>query len=273
MDLSIVIPAFEESKKIARDIAEAAGFLEAHHFTGQIIVVDDGSKDSTAETAKNTWPDARYKILDTRLESEIQNRESRIQNPESRIQLDVIRYEKHKGKGYAVRTGIKHSSGDYVMFADSGSCVPYEDTLRGLELLKNDKCDIAHGSRKMRGCHIEKTQSLYRRICSAIFHWFIIHDMKIPAEFTDTQCGFKMYKGDVARHLYGEAITDGFTFDIEIIMRAQQEGYRIREFPIDWTCDRDSRLSPTRSSWRILTELLRIRRVLKVPKMPKVKSA
>ena len=242
MDLSIVIPAFEESKKIARDIAEAAGFLEAHHFKGQIIVVDDGSKDNTAETAKNN-------------------------SVPTDIQLDIIRYEKHKGKGYAVRTGIKHSIGDYVMFADSGSCVPYEDTMRGLELLKSDACDIAHGSRKMRGCHIEKTQSLYRRICSAIFHWFVIHDMKIPAEFTDTQCGFKMYKGNVARHLYGEAITDGFTFDIEIIMRAQQEGYQIKEFPIDWTCDRDSRLSPTRSSWQVLSELLRIRRVLKVPKI------
>jgi dolichyl-phosphate beta-glucosyltransferase len=240
MDLSIVIPAFEESKKIARDITEAAGFLEAHNFTGEIIVVDDGSRDNTAEAAKNTA----------------------VHYETTSVRLDVIRYEKHKGKGYAVRTGIKRSSGDYVMFADSGSCVPYEDTLRGLELLKSDACDMAHGSRKMRGCHIEKTQSLYRRICSAIFHWFVIHDMKIPADFTDTQCGFKMYKGDVARHLYGEAVTDGFTFDIEIIMRAQIEGYRIKEFPIDWTCDRDSRLSPTRSSWQVLTELLRIRRTL-----------
>jgi dolichyl-phosphate beta-glucosyltransferase len=237
MDLSIVIPAFEESRKIARDIEEAVAFLETHHFSGQIIVVDDGSTDNTAEAAKN------------------------IAVPPN-VQLDVIRYETHRGKGYAVRTGIKHSSGEYVMFADSGSCVPYEDTLRGLELLKSDACDIAHGSRKMRECHIEKTQSLYRRICSGIFHWFVIHDMKIPAEFTDTQCGFKMYKGNVARHLYGEAVTDGFTFDIEIIMRAQKESYRIREFPIDWTCDRDSRLSPTRSSWHVLSELLRIRRTL-----------
>jgi dolichyl-phosphate beta-glucosyltransferase len=237
MDFSIVIPAYDESKKIARDVSEAAGFLEAHDFTGQIIVVDDGSRDNTAEVAKkNAVP--------------------------NHIQLNVIRYEKHKGKGYAVRTGMKQTKGEYVMFADSGSCVPYEDTLRGLELLKSDVCDIAHGSRKMRGCHIEKTQSLYRRFCSRMFHWFVIHDMKIPAEFTDTQCGFKMYKGDVARHLYDEAITDGFTFDIEIIMRAQQEGYRIKEFPIDWTCDRDSRLSPTRSSWRVLSELLRIRRTL-----------
>jgi len=148
------------------------------------------------------------------------------------------------------------------MFADSGCCVPYEDTLRGLELIKSEACDIAHGSRKMRGCHIEKAQSLYRRICSKMFHWFVIHDMKIPAEFTDTQCGFKIYRGDVARHLYGECITDGFTFDIEIIMRAQKEGYRIKEFPIDWTCDPDSRLSPTRSSWQVLCELIAIRRAL-----------
>ena len=237
MDLSIVIPAFEESKKIARDVAAAAEFLDHHQFEGEIIVVDDGSKDDTADAAKNV---------------EIS----------SEIKRNVIRYEAHRGKGYAVRTGITTSSGAYVMFADSGGCVPYEDTLRGLELIKNGACDIAHGSRKTWGCHIERTQSLYRRLCSKFFHWFVIHDMKIPAEFSDTQCGFKIYKGDVARHLYGESVIDGFTFDIEIIMRAQKEGYRIKEFPIDWTCDRDSRLSPTRSSWRVLSELLTIRRIL-----------
>ena len=237
MDLSIVIPAFEESKKIAGDVEAAAAFLGGNHFTGQIIVVDDGSKDNTAEAARN------------------------VEIPPD-IELKVIRYQKHRGKGYAVRRGMKDTGGQYVMFADSGGCVPYEDTLRGLELLKSGACDIAHGSRKMRGCHIEKAQSLYRRLCSRVFHWFVIHDMKIPAEFTDTQCGFKIYKGDVARHLYGQCITDGFAFDIEIIMRAQKAGYRIKEFPIDWTCDRDSRLSPTRSSWHVLCELMTIRRVM-----------
>ncbi|MBA7486014.1 Undecaprenyl-phosphate 4-deoxy-4-formamido-L-arabinose transferase [subsurface metagenome] len=239
MVLSIVIPAYEESKKIVRDIEAATAFLKDNHFTGQIIVVDDGSKDNTAEVVKNA-----------------------VTSSPPGIELKVERYSHHRGKGYAVRKGIEQTSGEYVMFADSGCCVPYEDTLRGLELIKSGACDIAHGSRKMRGCHIEKAQSLYRRICSKTFHWFVIHDMKIPAEFTDTQCGFKIYRGDIARHLYSECITDGFIFDIEIIMRAQKEGYHIKEFPIDWTCDRDSRLSPTRSSWRVLSELLTIRRVM-----------
>ena len=86
--------------------------------------------------------------------------------------------------------------------------------------------------------------------------------MKIPPELTDTQCGFKIYKGDIARHLYSECITDGFMFDIEIIIRAQKEGYRIKEFPINWSCDRDSRLSPTRSWWRVLSELMTIKQTM-----------
>ena len=237
MDLSIVIPALEEGKKIGQDVEAAAAFLEDNHLSGEIIVVDDGSKDNTAEAAKNV------EIF-------------------SGTTLRVVCYERHHGKGYAVRRGIKETSGEYVMFADSGCCVPYEDVLRGLGLLKSGACDIAHGSRKMEGCHIQEKQSLYRRICSRIFHWFVVYGMKIPAEFTDTQCGFKIYRGDVARHLYGECITDGFMFDVEIIIRAQKEGYRIKEFPIDWTCDRDSRLSPTRSLWRVLSELITIKRAL-----------
>lgn len=234
MDLSIVIPAYEESRKIAGDVEAAAAFLHDNNLTGEIIVVDDGSKDNTAEAANVNVPND--------------------------IELKIIRYGQHSGKGYAVRRGITQSTGRYVMFADSGNCVPYQDTLRGLELIKSGICDIAHGSRKMRDCHIEKAQNIYRRICSRIFHRFVIKIMKTPAELTDTQCGFKIYQGDIARELYSESITDGFTFDIEIILRALQKGYRIREFPLDWTCDPDTRLSPTRSARRIFAELWGIRK-------------
>lgn len=239
MDMSLIIPVFEESKKIGADIEAAAIFLKNNGLAGEIIVADDGSKDNTAEaanTAGKNLPDG--------------------------IELKVNRYIRHRGKGYAVRAGIKQSIGQYVAFVDSGNCVPLENLLRGLDLIKSGECDIAHGSRKIYGAHIEQPQSWYRRICSKLFHWFVIFGMKIPAEFTDTQCGFKVYRGDVARELYAECITDGFMFDIEVIMRAQRQGYHIKEFPIDWRCDRDSRLSPTRSLWCVLHELITIRRIL-----------
>lgn len=237
MDLSIVIPAFEESLKIARDVEAAAAFLKGEGLAGEIIVVDDGSRDDTGAAAKEADipPDVR---------------------------LNVIRYDTHRGKGYALRTGMAASRGDYVMFSDSGGCVPYDNALRGLDMLKSGACDLAHGSRKLRESRIQRPQAWYRRLLSRIFRRVIIYAIKIPSMLTDTQCGFKLYRGDVARELYGACITDGFMFDVEIIMRARRAGYRIREFPIEWTSDRDSRLSLTRNAGCVLRELLMIRRTL-----------
>ena len=238
MDLSIVIPAFEESGKIVRDVEAAAAFLKGENLSGEIIVVDDGSRDDTAAAAKET-------------------------NITPDVHLNVIRCDPHRGKGYAVRTGMAASHGEYVMCADSGGCVPYENALRGLDMLKNGVCELAHGSRKLRESSIQRHQAWYRRILSRVFRWVVIRAMKLPAGLTDTQCGFKMYRGDVARTLYGACITDGFMFDVEIIMRASRAGYRIREFPIEWTSDRDSRLSRVRSAGRVLLELKAIRRTLR----------
>ncbi|MFB0525293.1 MAG: glycosyltransferase [Phycisphaerae bacterium] len=237
MDLSIVIPALNESKKIARDIKMAAMFLEGNNFQGEIIVVDDGSTDGTCEVAKS------------------------VKVPPG-VRLSVIRYQQHRGKGYAVRAGMKETSGEYVMFADSGYCVPYGNALLGLEILKDGTCDIAHGSRKLLESDIRKEQPWCRRISSRLFKWLINKLLQIPRGLTDTQCGFKVYKGDVARELYDQCISDGFMFDIEIILRAQKQGYRIEEFPIEWVCDPDSRLSLTRVPWPVISELRAIKQAL-----------
>lgn len=237
MDLSIVIPAFEESKKIARDVKAAAQFLNANSLTGEIIVVDDGSQDRTAEAARE------------------------VHVPSS-VQLNVIRYEQHRGKGYGVRTGMKASKGAYAMFADCGLCIPYGNVLQGLELLQSNQADIAHGSRRHMQSDILQDQPWHRRFLSRTFKFTVRAMLGTPRELTDTQCGFKVYKGDVARELYGQCVTDGFLFDIEIILRAMRKGYRIAEFPVEWACDPDSRLSVTRTPWPVLVELYKLKRTM-----------
>jgi dolichyl-phosphate beta-glucosyltransferase len=240
MDLSIVIPVYEENKKIVRDIRDAAAFLVDHHMTGQIIVVDDGSADNTAEVAR-----------------------AALSCPHEGVSLEVIRYAEHKGKGCAVRTGIASAAGDFVMFADSGSCVPYEELLQGLKLIKEGQCDIAHASRRMDGCCVDYSKASYRRVFSNLFRSCIMWFMGIPANLTDTQCGFKIYRGTIARRLYGESVTDGSAFDIEIILRALRAGYGIKEFPVRWTADPDSRLSVVRSFWYIPRELWQMKNALR----------
>ncbi|MHC4646871.1 MAG: glycosyltransferase [Planctomycetota bacterium] len=239
MDLSIVIPAFEESKKIGRDIEAAFAFLRDNQFLGEIIVVDDGSEDGTSEAAKKAAAALP-----------------------AGAPVKVIGCERHCGKGCAVRTGMKETSGEYVMFADSGCCVPYANALRGLDMLSSGTCEMAHGSRKLAESSIQRGQPWHRQITARLFRCFVNRLLSIPAHLTDTQCGFKVYRGDVARKLYGRCVTDGFMFDVEIILRAQKEGYRIKEFPIEWTCDPDSRLSVARAPWPVLSELLNIKRQL-----------
>lgn len=238
MDLSIVIPVFEESIKIIGDIRAASEFLHNNRLAGEIIVVDDGSSDDTALVAENV-------------------------EVAPKVRLQVLRYDQNKGKGFAVRSGVKKSQGEFVMFADSGLCVPYENVLRGLSLIKSGACEIAHGSRKLPDSRILKPQAWPRRLTARVFRAIAVLWMGIPSSLTDTQCGFKMYRGEIGRELFGECFTNGFMFDLEIILRALRKGYRIQEFPLEWTCDRDSRLSLTRSPRQILRELTDIKRALK----------
>jgi glycosyltransferase involved in cell wall biosynthesis len=247
MDLSIVIPAYEESRKIVRDIKAAAEFLDANGLEGEIIVVDDGSEDDTAAAAEQT-------------------------KVSSDARLRVIRYEPHRGKGYAVRTGMKETTGQYAMFADCGLCIPYGNALQGLEILQSGTCDIAHGSRRHIESDILRDQPWHRRLFSRMFKSTVRTLLGVPRELTDTQCGFKIYRGNVARELYGQCISDGFMFDIEVILRAAKKGYRIAEFPVEWACDLDSRLSVTRTPWPVLAELRTLKRALSGKEVPSAEA-
>jgi dolichyl-phosphate beta-glucosyltransferase len=236
MDLSIVIPAYREAHKIARDVQVAGEFLAGNRLSGEVIVADDGSPDGTADAAaKAPVPPG--------------------------VECRVLRLD-HRGKGHAVRQGMVAARGDYAVFADSGLCVPFGDVLPALQLLRNGECDIANGSRKMGASIIGRRQTLYRRTLSRFFRWVVLHALHLPRDLTDTQCGFKIYRGDIARKLYADCIIDGFMFDLEVLIRARQRGYRFVEFPVHWSCDPDSRLRPSRILCRSFSELLALRRIL-----------
>jgi dolichyl-phosphate beta-glucosyltransferase len=232
MDVSIVIPAFKEAHKIEPDIAAADAFLRTRANGGEIILVDDGSPDGTADAAL---------ALQTRYPA-----------------LQVVRYAPNRGKGYAIAQGVARAKGDVVMFADAGLCVPYDIAALGLTMLQLDMCDIAHGSRRMRGS-ILRAQPLYRRAGSRAYKFVVHAFMGIPGYISDTQCGFKLYRRDVAQKLFSQLLTDGFMFDVEIIMRALRERYRILEFPVLWSNDADTRYDPVKGTIRNFGELARIR--------------
>jgi len=235
MDLSIVIPAFNEGLKVARDVAAAATFLVGAKLSGEILVVDDGSSDHTAEAAE-------------------------VIPVPSGVERRVIRLPRNQGKGAAVKAGVLASRGDYVMFADSGVCVPFENALVGLEMLRRGECDLAHGSRKMATSVIKVRQRWHRRVMSRLFRWAAGMAVGVPADLTDTQCGFKIYRGDVARELFADCQSAGFLFDVEILLRGLKHGYRVKEFPVEWRCDLDSRLKPARTGLKVASELMAIKK-------------
>ena len=244
IDLSIVIPAFNEQHKIARDIEAASHFLRDFGLRGEIIVSDDGSDDATADVARHAAAE---------LPPDLKNI----------VSVRVIVAERNRGKGAAVRAGVAISRGTYVMFADSGVCIPYEQSMRGLDLIRAGRCEIAHASRKRVDSVITNPQPWHRRMLSRVFRTAVHALVGLPYRLTDTQCGFKVYRGDVGRALYAQCIDDGFLFDLETILRAGHLGYRIAEFPVTWSCDPDTRLNPTKQALRTFPELNKIKRAIR----------
>ena len=229
MNLSIIIPGYEENLKIRDDILSADDFLTQNRIVGEIIAVDDGSADNTFESANSL-------------------------KSKTNSNLTVIKLSSNIGKGGAVSEGMKISKGDIVMYADAGLTVPYENALTGMDLIRTGKCDIANGSRKMDNSKIIKGQDFDRRFISNIFGYLVKSLLHIPKEMTDTQCGFKVYNGKVARELFQKLNITGFLFEIEIILLAMKKDYKIVEFPVTWKCDRDSRLSISKSSRKIISD-------------------
>ena len=227
-DLSIIIPVWNERRKIGRDVEAAAAFFRNRKIEGELIVSDDGSTDGTADVAERA---GRY----------------------AGVRIKILRLP-HRGKGHAVRRGMLVSSGRIAGFLDSGLCIPYEDVWRGIRLILSGQCEIAHGSRRHAESVIVRPGNRTRRIASDCFRRVASGLFRIPDGLTDTQAGCKLYRGETGRGLYAACGSDGFLFDLEVLVLARKAGCRVMEFPVHWTSDPDSRLSLIRSMPNLVWE-------------------
>src|SRR5262245_60171573 len=147
------------------------------------------------------------------------------------------------------------AKGRFRLFADAGLCVPFSEAAKGLALLESG-ADVVIGSRKLAESQVVEKQAGYRRIGSAVFGLLVRNWMGL--RYSDTQCGFKLFTAQAAERLFSSARIDGFMFDAETLVNARRLGLTVREFPVEWRADPDSRYKPFSGSLRNLFELVRI---------------
>lgn len=233
IELSIVLPAYNEEKKISKDIEAVFDYFTESSTNGELIIVNDGSKDETYKVAssfKDKYPN-----------------------------LKVLTYERNRGKGFATKTGMLEAQGKYILLADSGICVPYRFANVGIDLLKKGN-DIAIGSRRgdPNKIKIVRQQPLYRKLGSKLFQLLIQAVQLIPPGIEDTQCGFKLFKKEVAHEIFNRLITEKFMWDIEVLRISVKKKYKVVPFPVEWGNDPDSRFNPLIGSFENLFQILNI---------------
>ncbi len=237
LQLSIIVPAYNEAERILPTLARIVEYMNTRG-DYELIVVDDGSRDATRQVV----------------------REFAAKNPRVRLEKydDVSGKPLNKGKGFAVRTGVLASRGDFVLFSDADLSTPIEEMEKLLPLIQSRKCDVAIASRALKDSDLAIHQPWYREAMGRIFNKFV-QLIAVPG-IQDTQCGFKMFAGEAARRIFKRARIDGFGFDTEILFLARKYGYRVLEIAVMWRHQEQSRVNPLIAPLQMLRELVQVRR-------------
>ncbi len=220
-DVSIIIPAYNEGDSIKRTLDQITQFLNQQTFPFEIIVVNDGSTDKTGEIVEN-YPG-----------------------------VNLISFDKNQGKGAAVKAGVMAAKNNYILFMDADHAIPIQYLLEFKEI----DTDIVIGSK-----YLNQTENypLYRRVVGKVFSFlkYIITGLNIK----DTQCGFKFFKRDVAKKLFGMSQITGWCFDVEILLLAKKLNYAVKEMPIKLSdINSPSQISLLNSGTQMFMDLLKLR--------------
>ena len=226
--LSVVIPAFNEEGRIVSTLEEVVGYLEAQTYDWEVVVVDDGSRDGTLGVARG-WAEGR----------------------------DGVRVEArpHRGKGWAVHHGMLASTGKYRFMCDADLSMPVAQIEGFLERM-DEGYDVVMASREVKGSQ-RFGEPVLRHLIGRAFNW-LVRSILVRG-YDDTQCGFKCFRGEAARYLFGLQRTWGFGFDGEILFLARKRGMRMLEIPIDWHYRPDSTVRPVVDSFLMFRDTVRVR--------------
>lgn len=225
-ELSLVIPAYNEEDRLPETLALVRDWVEQQPFSVEVLVVDDGSRDRTAEL--------------TRLYCERFSA------------LRLVSLPRNQGKGAAVREGMLKATGAWRLMTDADMSTPIAEAEH--LLAERKEYEVIIGSRYLKPDSIKVKQPWKRRVLSRFGNW-LIHQMLGLRDIRDTQCGFKLFSAQAAEAVYSRQQETGWLFDVEILTIAQELGYAIKEVPVDWYDSKQSKLRAVRTGWKTFHEL------------------
>lgn len=237
--LSIIIPAYNEEKRLPPTLDRVAAFLREQPYQSEVLIVENGSTDRTAEVVRAFIADQT--------------------GQDDPFEIRLLHSE--KGKGNAVKYGILAGRGKYLLVSDTDLSVPIEESPRFLPpALTSKGYGIAIASREVPGA-VRHGEPVYRHIMGRVFNW-LVRFMAVP-NINDTQCGFKCFSREAAARIFPLQRIDGWGFDVELLAIAQHHGIEIVEVPVNWYYRSDSRVRPVMDTITMVQELLLIRRNLR----------
>ena len=228
--LSVVVPCFNEEQRLPRTIEQIERYLDGKHLDHELILVDDGSADGT----RQVMDAAALRHSSVRVEALPHNR----------------------GKGRALAVGVEAAKGDEILLTDADLSTPIEE-LDKLQSALDGGAGVAIGSRALRASRVEVSQPVYRVLMGKAFN-LIVQAVLLPGIW-DTQCGFKLFRADVAKKVFAGLSTDGFGYDPEVLYRARKQGVKIAEVPVVWRNSAETKVSPLRSSLDMFRHVIRVR--------------
>ncbi len=232
--ISIVIPAFDEADRLGDSIRQILSYVKSEKLNAELIVVDDGSRDKTAEVAQ--------KVCDEFTD----------------LPCKVIRYEQNRGKGFAVKTGLLAASGEVALFSDADLSTPISELPKLIEPIIKGEFDVTFGSRALDRTLIGTHQPWRREQGGKVFNFIVRTLTGLP--FWDTQCGFKAFNMKKFRPLLDLMTIERFGFDVEFLYVAHHKGLRLKEIPVRWDHCEGTKVSVFRDSQRMFNEVRIIRK-------------